>query len=70
MKTKVLTFLLLAGTSLSFVGCAARYPARNYQPRFSPSYSRYDSRTWDRNQRRAYERDYRREMERRNRYPH
>ena len=38
MKNTWLAFLLLAGSALFTIGCAARY----YQPRFSPGYSRYD----------------------------
>lgn len=61
MKKTWFAFVLLAGSALFIVGCAARYPARYYQPGFSPGYSRYDRHHHFDRREDGDRRDYRRE---------
>ena len=65
MKKTWLACLILAGSSLFVAGCAVRYPARYYQPGYSPGYSRYDR---DHIDRRDYGREDHRRHERRERH--
>lgn len=67
MNTRLLSFLLIAGASLSAIGCAARYPIR-YEQRYSRGYDRYDSRDGYRNHHRRDDRDRHRENDYRDQY--